>query len=222
MQVTIVLDSGTFLDNANSSEYEIGYFRPVFVIHGDGEELMTIDVRGLPPGCKELRFRHFDAKGVEQVSGVTASKCLVKGILRLSDLYGRNVLVNSKAFDSIFRFNSGLFCCSKPKVREFKEVDKTSKVAGKGRKKIGPIPHDVLIMYELNEGDTLKLFCDQKEVWSTSSHPGVLRRFDIDVVADHATSEQYYCDVVILNQGENYYHVPNQGDPPPDSMGGRP
>lgn len=218
MQITIVLDSGTFLDNAVTTEYEIGYFQPIFVIHGDGEELRTINATELPSPCKQLHFRHLDSRGVDRRTGVAASQCLVDRILRLPKLYGRNVPVDRDAFNFIFKFNSGLFCCSKPKVRDFKQIDKHTR-AEVARRSIGPIPHDVLIMYELSPGDTLALFCDEAEVWSTKNHPNVQKRFDIDVIADHATSDKYYCDAVTVDK---HYYVPNQGDPPPDSMGGRP
>lgn len=226
MQVTIILDSGTFLDNDDPAKYEIGYFEPTFVIHGDGEELETIyhpgadcpsDATRLPSLYKELHFRHLEASGKDRATGVSASQCLIKGILRLEKLYGQKVEVDPAGFDCIFSFNSGLFCCSKPKIRKFKEIDATTKIETltKIRERI---PHDLLVMYELGAGETLTLFCGTTKVWSTGDYPQVQKRFDIDVIADHATAYRYYCDVVKADR----HYIPNQGDPPPDSTGGRP
>ena len=121
-------------------------------------------------------------------------------------------------FDWIFKFNSGFFRCSSVKNRFFKQVNgQTHQINGE-RQEYLEIAHDVVIHYELTEGERLEIAVGDDVLWRSTDYTDVTCRFDIEVIAPHATAENYFRDA--LDHKGNDYWLPNQGDP--DPVGGRP
>ena len=216
LQVTVILDSGTFLPISEYTPepcFKVGYFRPDIVVHGDGKEVAWVAPEIFGTGGKPIVVGHLNAQGKDIGAGVTYSECFNEHLLRLSSLYGVEIPVDPARFHCSFWFNSGHFCCSKPKMRAFKEYyGGTDELTGI-RKTIGPIAHDIAIHYRLAEGEAIVLKSNGQPIWSTANHPSITSRFDIEILADNTTAEMFYRDALILNQAN--YFLPNQGDPPP-------
>lgn len=216
IQVTIVLDSGLFLTDEEATGFtysEVGYFTPHLHIYRDGEKTEEIDPAKMGTNCRLINVRKINTKGEEVGGGIRFSKCLLKHLLRLHNLYGHFVIVDRPQLDCIFHFNSGSFRSSKLKPRAFKECDGQSHQLTGKRQSVVPIAHDIIIEYELAAGEKLTLSDEAGVViWSSDSLPAN-GRIDIDVMADNSTAVMFYRDALKL-RGQNYW-LPNQDDPPP-------
>ncbi len=222
IQLSVVLDSGAFLTDEAATGYtysEVGYFIPHLNVYGDGEFLRDIDAYKMGTGAKVVNVRHLDSTGKEKADGVSLSNSLVTNVLRMHKLHNRAIHVDRSKFDCIFHFNSGRFCCSHVKARVFKEVHGVLHTPTGKTKNVGPIAHDIVVHFELADGESFRMTYDDDVIWSSENHPDVKRRFDIEVIAQHATAEYYYREM--LNLGRQNYWLPNQGDaPPPWGHGG--
>jgi len=224
IQATIILDSGSFLtdEEANGKTYsEVGYFTPHIAVYIDGEKKDDVLPGKLGTGCREIKVRKYDASGNEVATGITLSDCLLKYLLRLHTVYGHMVHPEKVKFDCIFQFNSGHFCSSKVKARNFREYNGKSHQETGQKKPVGEIAHDIAIHFELAPGETLKLMCDDNQIWSSGNLGSIRKRLDIEILADNSTAEMYYREGLKL-MGQNYW-LPNQGgDPPPNWVHGGP
>lgn len=224
IQATIILDSGSFLtdEEANGKAYsEVGYFTPQISVYVDGEKKGDIHPGKIGTGCREIKVRKYDASGNEVATGITLSECLLKYLLRLHNVYGHVVHSDRVKFDCVFHFNSGHFCSSKVKARNFREYNGKSHQETGQKKPVGLIAHDIAIHYELGPGETLKLLCDDNQLWSSDEHGAIRKRLDIEILADNSTAEMFYREGLKL-LGQNYW-LPNQGgDPPPSWTHGGP
>ena len=216
VQVTLTLDSGTFLDEIRAAEYpslDVGYFRPDIRFYGDGQELARIKPKKIGTKGKIVEVLHLDAGGNDPGRGVTLSKGLPSTLLRLEEVYGRIIPIDRTRYHSVFRFNSGHFCESKVKVRAFKEIGRRTNQPTGNRRTMREIPHDIDIHYDLAPGESIVIMSDGKVLWASSDHV-INRRLDIQVSADNSTAEMFYRDALELSAEENPW-LPNQGDPPP-------
>jgi len=220
-QATIVLDSGTFLQK-EGPHCEIGYFQcedtvSDIRIYADGEE-----VRNVPDpfklGTGVIEVRHLNADGSPKRGGVNASKYFHDQVLHLKSLYGDHQPVERSKFDCVIRFESGHFCASMVKKRDFKELKKQQDGSYKHDLKaspqdIGPIAHNVVVHYSLKDNEALELTRNGTPFWSSKDY-GIKDRFEIEIVADNSTAEKFFRQS-FKDSGKNSYWMPNQGDPPP-------
>jgi hypothetical protein len=215
LQVTIVLDSGLFLTDEEGNGYtesEVGYFTPHIVIYRDSRKNEEIDAANVGTNGRVINVRKFDANGQEVGGGVNFSDCLITYLFRAHKLYGEQVEFDRPDLDCIFHFNSGKFCSSKVKQRDFKEFDGADQPTGR-KQSVEPIAHDVVIHYELAPGEKLRLVADDGgKVWYSDDHP-TNKRIDVEILADNTTATKFYRDGLKM-KGKNHW-LPNQGDPPP-------
>src|SRR5215216_2918225 len=138
----------------------------------------------------------------------------------MEDLYGKRKpkSVDRKKFDSIIRFESGLFSGSLLKPRYFDEYRKQANgkfahTEGCRRKLVSkPVAHNVLVQFTLDDGDALELVRDGKVIWS-SKDSGAKSRLEIEVIADNTTAEKFF-RLALIEKMDSYW-LPNIGDPPP-------
>lgn len=223
IQVSLVLDGGIFLQEVKvgkNPDTQIGYFSPSFKIYGDWEPIKLPDLTGVTSETKPqtIEVRHMDASNREKTGEVTFPQDLLDHLLFRQELYGSaDPKIVDSSFEWVFSFKSGFFRCSSVKDRYFKEMDATHKPTG-NRKLIEDMAHDVVVHYELAPGERIEIAVGPDVLWKTSDFTTVAKRFDIEVIAAHATAENYFRDA--LDCRGKYYWLPNQGDPGP--MGGRP
>jgi hypothetical protein len=221
-QVTISLDSGAFLTDEDEKGHvycEIGYFDPKIVVYNDLGMIKEIKL-DLSKSGQLIEARHIRASGREADEGIHLSDALVKDLLRIHTLYDEKLRApDTRDFDCIFRFNSGHFRTSMVKTRQFKEIDpQTGAPTGK-RKSIGPIVNNLIISYDLEQGDALKLINNGKEIWSSANERIITHQFSIEVVAGQHTAEKFFVKSV-KPENRSAYWVPKQGAPPPFLSGG--
>lgn len=226
VSTTVVLDSGILLfyvkdkDEAEQKEpmCDVGFFAPTIIVYGDGKEVERVALPAGPMG-QVVEVVHVDSSGTAKAGEIDVTRELRRDLLRKSDIKYDHLrdVPEEKDFEQVFRFTSGVMRPSSVKVRRFKEMrgDPPTQVSSFPLREIA---HDIVLHYELEPGDELRFYIGKTPIWSTSRHPGVVRRFDIEINADHNTAERYYCDAFGL-KGQGYT-VPNQGDPPP--LGGKP
>lgn len=214
---TIVLDSGAFLQNINDDPeaLDVGYFQcakdhfgndvPDIRIYVDGE-LMLGSQKKLGKGTINV---------VQKKGGkIKISPSLKKNLLRIEDLYRPEPPppYDHKSIECKLHFTSGTFRCSKLKDRRFIKVP-----IGGGQpteeqfKK--PIAHDVIVHFNLDDGDELSLGPEHgKPMFTTASLDPGTTHVEIELVCNNPTAHQFFCDALDLS-GKTHYWVPNQGDP---------
>jgi hypothetical protein len=219
IQVTIVLDSGLFLTDEKANGYtysEVGYFTPHAMIYADGEKKDELDPLKFGTDGYRINVRKIGKDGDEIVKNIVFSDCLLEYLSRLHNVYGHVVHVDTSSLDCIFHFNSGRFCSSKVKPRNFREYNGLTHAPTGNKKSIGAIAHDIVVHHRLAKGEKLIFALAQeadKEIWS-SEKLNAKNRIDIEILADNSTAEMFYCQGLKL-RGQNYW-LPNQGgDPPP-------
>ncbi len=217
VQVTFTLDSGAFLTYEEDTGYrysEVGYFSPEIAIYGDGVEIARILPEAIATAGQRIEVHQSRGQRGYR-SGITVAASFRDHLLRLSTLYdGAAAAVDRAKFHAIFYFTSGHFCGSMIKNRAFKEAyGKPYELTGE-RRTVARIAHDIDVHYQLARGEYLLLKLGGRKLWSSADHPGVRRRFDLQVLADNATAELFYRDALRLDPSQTYW-LPNQGDPPP-------
>ncbi|PYP89911.1 MAG: hypothetical protein DMF61_01535 [Blastocatellia bacterium AA13] len=220
IQVTLVLDSGAFLTNEATTGFtysEVGYFIPHLNVYGDGDLIESVSGYCLGTGCRKLNVRHLDPNGTEISKGIRITDSLNKNLLKMHKLHGRIVHADREKFDCCFHFNSGIFRCSHVMSRIFKEVHGVSHEPTGQVKTISSVAHDVVIEYELKEQESFQILAPGNgkvdTIWSSLNHSSVSRRFDLEIIAENATSDFYFREMLKL--GRQNYWLPNQGQPPP-------
>jgi hypothetical protein len=223
VQATVILDSGCLLQgDDNSPTTEVGYFQSdqsawdIRVI-SDGQELEFEELRSLGENCT-MEIRHVKADGTINQEGARASKGFHDHILHLRELYGVDTPVDRSKFDCILRFDAGLFCAALLKPRAFKlheqqEDGQLAYVQAELPRRIDrPIAHNIHVHFQLDDGDAIELARDGTVFW-TSNRISPANRLEIEIIADNATAEKFYCHALKGNRSN--YWLPNQGDPPP-------
>ena len=220
--ITIVLDSGAFLQNIdeNPSELDVGYFQsgkepngnevPDIRVYANGEEV-PVHQQKLGQG----RINVVRTNGSDPVPGLKISDSLKQNLLRKKDLYGENPPDYKKdGIECILHFDTGHFRCSKVKNRRFVEVLINGYGATGGEKHIRPIAHDVLVHFQLADDDQLKIERERGPIlFSTEDlKPPRPTHIEIELVTNNATAEQFFCEALDLT-GRKHCWLPNQGDP---------
>ena len=232
-QISVLLDSGMFLNVLSvglSPDCRIGYFAPEFKVYGDWELIKGPALPNPITDSRVINFRVFDKLGEEKKEGVYFLEDLVENILLRQTIYANasySPPVIETRFDWIFNFTTGVFRCSSVKNRNFKQCDGRTHQLNGNRQEYKDIAHDVVVHFELDQGERLEIAIGDQVLWTTTG-PQVLvktgevkevvSRFDIEVIAPHATAENYFRDA--LDHRGNDYWLPNQGDP--DPVGGKP
>jgi hypothetical protein len=219
-RVTIILDSGAFLPEKSPDQkfVDVGYFETSgasdITVSEDGTLVQSQPNIKLGNGKQTIDVQHLAADGSLKV-GVTLSPSFTKTLLLKMDLYGKDVPdFDETAFDCTFRFHSGDFDSSDVKPRLFKEQTVSRGVASGNDQTTKPIAHDVLVNYDLEDGEILRIVReDGKELWSTRSAGSTANQIDVKVLADASTTMKYYDDAI--QHKSSYCWVPNPADPPP-------
>jgi hypothetical protein len=100
--------------------------------------------------------------------------------------------------------------------RKFKEMDKNGDVVTTTvPKEQTAIAHDIIVSYELSDGDELMFVKGATSLWTSRYHRDAKREIVIEVLADDDTAVKYYRDSIAI--ARPCYWVPNQGHPPPAS-----
>jgi hypothetical protein len=221
IDASIILDSGSFLKKNSNLWYDswrVGYFQcdmscPDVRIYADGEE---VDAFKLGNGKGVIDVVHLSANGKGNV-GIKKSNKIVEHLLKREVLYEveTEVALDETEFDFILHFHAGDFRCSMVKKRRFKEVDGDGKPTSDPIKDkvLGPIAHDVIAYFRLEDGDQLRFEKAGAEIWSSRS-VNARSRLEIEILADDSTACKYYQKPF---GSRACYWMPNQGQPPPTS-----
>lgn len=221
MHVTIVLDSGAFLQNIdeNPSELDVGYFQcgkdhagnevPDIHAYVDAEE---VPVRHNKLGAGKINV--IRTKGGVPVKGIQISRSLKKNLLRKKNLYEEPVPdYDQKRMECKIHFASGNFRCSKVKDRRFIEVLVGGYNPTGKEKHFSSIAHDVLVHFDLADDEELRLERENGPVlFSTGDVKAGTKHVEIELVANNSTAVKFFCDALDLT-GRTHCWLPNQGDP---------
>jgi hypothetical protein len=218
----VILDSGCFLTTPERGFAEIGYFQssrnfPDIKVRVDGYDVNFSEPMHLGKKSK-IEIRHVRNDGTIEREGTKRSRDFHEKLLHLKDLYGEDISVDRTKFDCIIQFNSGRFAAAMVKPRLFKkrtnQAVKQSAVLPDDKPKLvkKSIPQTVYVHFKLDEGEALEFARDGKVFWS-SRGTDAKKRLDIEIVADNATAEKFYC--LALKGARDSYWLPNEGDPPP-------
>lgn len=221
MHVTIVLDSGAFLQNIDEdpSELDVGYFQcdsdhggnPVPDIRAyAGAEATSVREEKLGKG----RINVVRTSTSPAVTGIRFSHSLKQNLLRKRDLYSDPVPdYNRGNFDCTIHFTSGNFRCSKVKDRRFKEVSLNSGEVTGNEQFVRPIAHDVVVHFHLADGEELRLErSDGTVLFSTTDVVAGSKHVEIELLANNSTAVKFFRDALDLT-GRASCWLPNQGDP---------
>lgn len=214
--VTVTLDSGAFFSDSEKPSYvQVGYFccdsANEIMVYVDGEEASPHEYK-LKPG--NVVVQHLDRRGNPK-TGLVLTNAFRNAVLHLHELYGSEDLpeFDRACFHCTIRFDSGTLSPSVVKPHRFNEVP------AKGNSRTGlpretrSIAHDVLVQFELDEGETLRLVSDDgSEICSTGSFADGWKWANFQVVADYPFVEKIYRDAV-RHKGKSYW-LPNPEPPP--------
>ena len=227
MHVTIILDSGGFLlDESKGKTYlDVGYFESPgasnIEVREDGKQVQP------PPNVKlgthndTIDVEHLASDGITVKTGAIRSPSFNKDILLKTDLYDiadvPPFIVS--AYDCILRFHSGTFESSDVTVRRFTQHRVSDNGHTGTTKPTRPIANDVLVQYDLGDGEILRLRrSDGTELWSSGSAGSGTKLVEVTVLAGAATNSKYHKKA--LNHKGPHYYLPNSDPPPMDSQGG--
>ncbi len=222
IEVVVVLDSGTLSCLKDTPDHcDIGYFQclsnwPDINVFVDRKGQDTSVPNKLGAGARLIEVVHKDASGSMKRNDIQHAPNFGSSLLKLSDLYGHDVQVDWKSMDFILRFYSGYFVPSMVKQRDFKKYQSDAKngMSFTGEKvSLDPIAHNIVVYFNLDDGETFELIADNTTILSSSSL-AVSQKLVIEVLADNSTADKFYCSC--LMGGLTEYWMPNQGDPPPN------
>jgi hypothetical protein len=238
---TILLDSGAFLqemDPVHAPKAETGYFyvpklEVGYFNSGDGVSDMQVFADGRPFDVGEIKLRgliEIKHTGASQSSsGAKVSIPFADSLLKIKDLYqAGGPKFKKDEFDCTLVFKSGRVCGSLIKPRAFKAYnssDLDAKLADPTAPDPLPqglpiplprsIPHNFVVHYKLEDGDTLEFVDSNNDtVFSSSQLPSGTERFEIELIADNSTCHSFFHKALDLTNHPTCY-LPNQGDPPP-------
>jgi len=219
--VTLVLDSGAFLENIDDDpdELNVGYFESDK--DNNGNEVSDIRVYGngelLPSRHHKLGKGTINITLINNkaaVKGVTIADSLKKNLLRKTELFGNNPPeYDRNGFDCVLHFTAGHFRCSKVKDRRFVEATVGTWQKTGPDKHTRPIAHDVLVHYELQDGEKLEIErINGPVLFTTEDLPAGTRHVEIEILTNNSTATKFFCTAFDL-QGRKTCWLPNQGDP---------
>lgn len=219
MRVTIVLDSGGFLidDSASPAPLDVGYFETAkphdIEVSEDGKPAQPLPKTKLGKRNETIDVQHLAADGSVK-AGVNQSPSFKKNILKKDDLYPTDTPdFIASAYDCILRFHSGDFESFDVRDRVFKE----HRVSDDGATGSSPttisIANDILVHFDLDQGEELRLRRDDEtDVWSSSSVGSGTKNVEVKLLADASLDTKYFKKA--LKHKGPHYHRPNP-DPPP-------
>lgn len=219
VEVTLTLDSGAFLNSMDRKHVvacEVGYFEsdpatPDIRVYADGEEVNQSSLLKLGRRNGRIEVLHTRSDGgIHQ--GLKLTKTFRKHLLRRGDLYEEIPEWNRSAYDCIINFNSGRFAASVVKPGLFRQhlVDGGGPTGNS--QTIRPIARDVVVSFELAQGEVLRLTRDDgTDLWSTAEIEAGAKRIEIQITADETTAEKFY-RWGLKHKGKGYWLM---SDPPP-------
>jgi hypothetical protein len=219
MRVTIILDSGGFLidDDTSSGPVDVGYFQSSgphdIEVSEDGKPAHGLPDKRLGKGNKTIDVEHVVAGGSIK-TGVNQKKSFKKDLLKKDELYETDTPdFDREAYDCILRFHSGDFESFDVRKRVFKQHWLSNNKATGHSQPTREIANDVLVRFNLAKGDQLRLRgSDGKDLWSSSSVTPGTRDVTVKLLADAALDTKYFRKA--LKHKGKHYHRPNP-DPPP-------
>src|SRR5262249_2209880 len=110
-------------------------------------------------------------------------------------------------------FHSGSFRASCVMKRYFKQYDPTGRLSNVQRMDMGAIAHNVVVHYNLDDGDKLTIGTATNTYFEKVIDASVQDRLEIELLADDSTALRYF--VHCVDPGRAFYWIPNQGYPPP-------
>jgi hypothetical protein len=219
MRVTIILDSGGFLidDSASPAPLDVGYFETAgahdIEVSEDGKPAQALPNTKLGKRNERIDVQHLEADGSVK-TGVNQSPSFKKDILKKNELYPIDApdFIPSE-YDCLLRFHSGGFESSDVRARLFKEHRLSDDGPTGNSRTIRPIANDVLVHFDLDKGEELRLRRDDgTDVWSSSSVGSGTNNVEVKLLADASLDAKYF-KTALKHKGPQY-HLPNP-DPPP-------
>jgi hypothetical protein len=215
---SITINGGIFLTKKEDVGYpywDIGYFEcdagfPDVKIYADGN-LVSGPILKLGAGGDRIDVK-LERGGSRLETGVQDGRSFPDDVLRRELLYGAQIPLDERKLDSVLRFHSGQFRPSMVKRRYFKQHDPSGKLAAPTRKDMGSIAHNIIVHYELFDGDKLSLASKTKTYFQQLIDASIADRLDLEILADDSTALKYFCDCV--DPATGVFWVPNQGSPP--------
>jgi hypothetical protein len=220
MQVTIILHSGGFLIDDGQTHLDVGYFETGgafdIQVFEDGSQVQP------PPNIKlgtgQIEVQHVEADGTTVKTGVNQLPSFTQDILKKGDLYEQADCPDfiTAEYDCILRFHSGDFESSDVRSRVFREHRVSDDVHTGTNKTTRGIANDVLVRYDLEKDETLRLgrHGGADEVWSSSSAGTGAQSVEVKILADASTDSRYY--KTALSHKVSHYYLPNSDPPPMD------
>jgi hypothetical protein len=212
MYVRLTLDCGAFYTDVVRASYlytEVGYFDPHIFVYCAGE---LIDGPQIPREKRMIHVVRTNNDGTENLEGISFSKTFQDSVVRLSNLYGEDVLVDPNQFDCVFRFTSGHFRESKMREGNWGENSTSGGATGHVMKTRSQA-EDVIVEYVLGHGETLKLVSGGQLLWSSGNLGIEADRVDLEVNVDPETAIKFYASA--LAPRRNCYWIPRSFIPPP-------
>lgn len=212
-EVTIVLDTGAFLDE-NTSEVKVGYFETTGPTDIEVREDGNVKPGDIKLGTKAVvKVLHLTA-GDDRQRGISFSTKFKQELLRKQDIYNADTPdFNERAFHCVLVFEAGYFDTTGATKRWFKECDAGSGSHTGKNHHTKLIAQDVLVGFKLANGEELKLLRDDDTVlWSSGKVGSGHTEFEVKVLADPKNGSLYFRDGLIL-KGKTCW-LPNP-DPPP-------
>jgi hypothetical protein len=224
---SITINGGVFLtkkdqdkDKLKYDYRDVGYFEceagfPDVRIYVDGNEvqLPTLLKLGTNGGLIDIAL---EKKGMGIETGVAIGNTFSRDVLQRQRLYQAKMPFHEEKLDSVLRFHSGLFRPSMVKRRYFKQHDPTGALTNPVKQDIGPIAHNIIIDYGLEDGDKLTISSATQTYYERVIDSTIQDRLEIEILADDPTTLKYFCDCV--EPGLPFYWIPNPGLPPPSIL----
>jgi hypothetical protein len=225
MRVTIILDTGGFLleESKGHTYLDVGYFQTPgatdIEVYEDSNQTQPPPKVKLGDGNTRIDVQHVEADGTTVKSGVDRSNSFNGDILLKSDLYALADVpdFNVTGYDCILRFYSGTFESADVRTRTFKEHRVSDDGYTGNNKSTRPIANDVLVQYDLSNGEIVRLRReDGTDVWSSNSVGSGTSSVEVKVLSDASLNSSYHKKA--LNHRGSCYYLPNPDPPPMDSQ----
>ena len=225
MRVTIILHSGGFLIDDDQPHLDVGYFETAgpfdIQVFEDGSQVQP------PPNIKlggdQIEVQHVEADGTTVKTGVNQSESFTQDILKKVDLYAKVDCPDFKvaAYDCILRFNSGDFESANLSTRVFNKHRVSDDVDIADSTTTREIANDVLVQYDLEKDETLRLgrHGGADVIWSISSNGNGTQNVEVKILADESTHSGYFKRA--LDHKVSHYYMPNSDPPPMNGKGFR-
>jgi hypothetical protein len=225
MRVTIILDTGGFLlDESKGKDYlDVGYFQTPgetdIEIYEDNMQTQPPPNLKLGAGNTRIDVQHLEANGTTVKSGIDRSTSFNSDLLLKTDLYALADVpdFNVTVYDCILRFYSGTFESADVRNRIFEEHWVGDDDHTGTNKSTRPIANDVLVQYDLGDGETVRLRRDDgTHLWSSDSVGKGTSVVEVRVLS-HASLISSYHKKALKHTCACYY-LPNPDPPPMDSQ----